>query len=150
MAEILITDPFINESCGKSYSSGVGRKTTLELLRKHNLSPNTHPRVVDLCAGEGSWAKILIERGWDPNHIVCIDRRRPENPPPEGVKWEYWDLRALATSLRNRTPLPKEVAVYRRSFDLAVMTYGLGSREGRPLFKFFVKPQGQSIIFPYY
>jgi len=74
MPEIIVTDPQINAMsrfCRRySYSdssmgkTGEERRKFFKALDKGGVSPETHPLVAELAAGDGSYAKMLLERGW--------------------------------------------------------------------------------------
>ena len=152
MAEIIIPDPEINTNPWRryTYSSEGIRLLIPSQLSHEGITPQTHPQVVDLCAGDGSIARILADNGWSLSIITCIDKLVSPTPLVEGVRWLYWDLRELAKSVIGDVSLPTEVVKKRNSFDVVCLwsgidedeTKNIGWLERKIICDFFVKPTG--------
>ncbi len=82
--------------------------------------------VADVCAGDGSVAKLLVDYGWDARKIICIDRYRSPSPLVGGVTWEYWNVDQLGLALLAEKEIPSCIERYREFFDLVVMMQALG------------------------
>src|SRR3989304_3825264 len=120
MKEIVIADPSFNSDPQSDWSFRYPADSSAmfkEFQLRRKITPNTHPLACDLFAGQGGVTAILLEQGWLPNNITCIDIGKPENhtvlygdwaSTQKAVirKWKHWDLAALATALFKKQPLP--------------------------------------------
>lgn len=90
-----------------------------EEFTEFHVTPETHPKVVELAAGDGPIAKLLVKRGWRPENITCVDRDESPNPMVPGVKWMYIDLPTLYEEYirKNLNPEP-EILAMKGAFDL--------------------------------
>lgn len=118
-------------------------------LKEQAIYPSTHPKVVDLCAGSGGVARILIGKGWKPEGITCIDYFKPERLVVEGVNWVYWDLEELGDALGSGDLLPADVLSFQHAFNLVTIRTGFLGKKGeegenmeRLVCNFFMDPSG--------
>ena len=93
-------------------------------LKADIFSPQDFPKVVDLFAGDGSWAQRLVSSGWKTEDITCIDRAQTETPLVGGLNWHYWDLALLARVIKDGNIMPDEVLGLKGKFDLAFLSFG--------------------------
>lgn len=152
MHEIIIGNPQVNNDPWRRVTFQAEALVTYigRILSAKGVTPATHGRVIDLCAGDSSIGKILVENGWNPKDILCIDKKRTETPLVEGLRWEYWDLKELAESLKRDLTLPHEISLRKGKFDLVSCWYGVDqeydksllNEEIRLLCNFFVSPGG--------
>lgn len=135
--DIVISDPQENRDKQRRYTSlisclpgfpvATGDKEGLDLSRftaEGIISPDKFPLVVDLFAGDGSWAEKLVARGWKAESITCIDKAKTLTPLVAGVNWHYWDLALLARAIKSEVTFHEEVAKLMGRFDLAFMSFG--------------------------
>ncbi len=111
-------------------------------LAKNDVNPASHPTAIDLCAGDGSIARILVDLGWNPDDITCIDLHRSRNPLVTDVRWLHWDLEALLETINDSGPLPGVVEGYKGYFDIAILAQGnmgIGMTGINTLLQFFVR-----------
>lgn len=113
-----------------------------DVLDKEGITPVTYPLVADLAAGDGSYAKMLMDRGWDLGGVTCIDFLCSPKPLITGCNWLYWNLEELDSALRQSAHLPQEITAHAESFDLVVFQ-GTHLIEER-ICDFLVKPGGYS------
>lgn len=115
--------------------------TFYDALQKEGITTETHPLALDLATGDGTYARLLVDRGWNPANITCVDYSQSPTPLVRGCTWLYWDLVELYESLRrNATRFPREIANLRGSFDLVIFQ-GCYIPEGG-ICDFFVRPNG--------
>ena len=140
---IIVTDPEENHNTYRRFTSSAlldgvvvsrVRNSLLEgklakVIAEGIISPERFPLAVDLFAGDGSWAKRLVDNGWAPANITCVDIARTETPLVDGVNWLYLDLAALA-HVANRGHLHGQVGQLRGRFDLAFSSFGAISTYG--------------------
>lgn len=93
-------------------------------IKEMNISPLTHPKVADLCAGNGRWAVRFVQNGWLPENITCIDQAIPNPSLVRGLTWLYWDLSNLGWSLKFKEPISAEVEQLKGAFDCVVTSSG--------------------------
>lgn len=129
--EIIIREPQDNEdpTRGWSYNCGSFGMILPASLKLHGITPATHPRIVDLWAGDGSCARIFVENGWQEPNIVCIDMYRSPTPLVPRAQWRYWDLRKLGYVIPYKEFLPPEVLAFKEQFDIAVSMFSYGRPE---------------------
>lgn len=96
--EIVVSHPkeipgILGDYSWREYQTNTGWRANLPKILQHaGVSPSTHPLAADLCAGDGSWAKILVENGWIESNLTCIDRCKSSAPLVLAASWRYWDL----------------------------------------------------------
>ncbi|GAB4158524.1 MAG: hypothetical protein Fur003_2330 [Candidatus Dojkabacteria bacterium] len=113
------------------------------LLSTLKVSPDTHPRVCDLCAGDGAVSTILVSNGWLPENITCIDFYKPADNLAQGSKWLYLDLRLLAQYIKLGTPIPPEIEALKGTFDFTILVRGmLRDQEQEAVCKYFTREGG--------
>jgi hypothetical protein len=122
--EIVIANPRLNTDSYRRWSYGSDPEGFRSVLAIKGITPISHPKAVDLCAGDGSFARMLVENGWNEEDITCVDRFHTTTPLVSQSTWLYWDLRALASAVMQQLPIPTEVASYRHQFDVAVLMQG--------------------------
>ncbi len=121
------------------------KKRFVEHLKEDGVTPLTHPKAIDLCAGDGSMAQILIENGWSPKNITCVDQFVTKTPLADGAKWKYINLGALASSLKIEEDLEPEIVQMKGNYDIVTLVQGhMGRVEEQAIVKFFTKPNGFS------
>jgi hypothetical protein len=154
MAEIVIAHPEINTDTLRSHAYAAEGSDKFQsyiraLLEESGATPASHPNVVDLCAGDGSMARILADQGWDESRILCVDRYISPTPLVENVRWAYWDLEALGRSLVLGEVLSEQIERYREGFDITCLVNGLPNQSayGRAISRFFSKPN--SLLLPF-
>ena len=143
--EILIPHPEINKDKhrGYSYKNPELKSLISDQIQLWHVSPTTHPRVVDLCSGDGSLAHMMTELGWQPDNITCIDLCISPTPKVQDVHWKYMNLKNLAFSLKYNWDIPPEVNEYRHTFDVVTEWLGfLGEKDRFLLSHFFSRPGG--------
>lgn len=143
MGEIIIPNPHINDSWTRRHAHTAGDcamfMPTIDLW---GLTAQSHPKVVELCAGDGPWAKAFADAGWNPQDITCIDIARTNTPLIDGAKWLHWDLDALAQGIIEDRELPDDVLEYKGRFDIVFLTYGFGISYKDILCEYFVRKNG--------
>ncbi len=147
MSEIHISHPTVNptyyERRRESYVRPRHAQWTLEAARRNNVTPTSHPRLVDCGAGDGQMAYAFVEAGWNPNNTTCIDKfASPDALVPE-ASWHYIDLQELGYALRNNQKIPTEVQKLKGQFDIVIDM--LNDREGDlglTICNFFVRKGG--------
>jgi len=126
-----------------------GRGTIWEHLNRRldeqGISFDTHPQVVDLCAGDGSIAALMVERGWSPRQITNIDLYETSTPLVDGCNWKYLDLGALAWAIECGDSINHEVTRLRHKFNVVTLVQGfLGEEHEESVVNYFLKPGGFS------
>lgn len=102
-----------------SYEKDETREMIEEFVRVYRLSPETHPRVLDLHAGDGSFAGILKRLGWPENQMVCLDKYKSPDPLVQGVRWIYVDTSPFTYELMNNNTISyNALSVFKESFDI--------------------------------
>ena len=128
MPEIIITNPLLNRDVLRAHSYDTGitgmRETFPLLLSRQGVTPVTYPRAIDLCAGDGSFARILVDNGWDETNMACVDMFCTSTPLVPRAKWLYWDLESLYSAIVLDKPIPAEVLEYQHQFDIAILWNG--------------------------
>ena len=145
MREIVIPSPRINNDNlrGYSYHDGIARYALPEALNKGGINPTSHPNAVDLCAGGGSWARLLVDNGWEESNLTCIDRLKSLTPLVPRAKWLYWDLEKLSMALLLGEPLPAEVVSLRYKLDMVFCFYSpLRMTEEQTVCEFLIRHGG--------
>lgn len=146
MGELIIENPVINDDFYRryAYEDSRFRSTFGEWLCRREITPKVYPRVLDLCAGDGSISKILVNHGWDPKNMTCVDRHKSPTPLIKGATWRYWDLEVLADYLNERREIPEEILEYKNVYDLVVLWNGfLRKTTEIAVCKFFVRSEGK-------
>jgi hypothetical protein len=146
--EIVIAEPAINHDNYRSYAyeDSTFRSVFQTGLDRRGINPATHPMALDLCAGDGSLARILVDKNWDFGNITCVDRFRTTTPLQEGVNWRYWDLKSLGYSIIDGKELPEEILNFQHKFDVVLLWNGNFTKEVDEAVCRFFAHQG-SIIF---
>lgn len=147
MKEVLRAKPRINRDDQRSWSYASGEDAKMYIAKSWpeagEVSPLTHPKIADLCAGDGSVAGIFCESGWDPRNILCVDRYRSLTPVVQGVTWGYWDVTELGRRLLHKGSIPPEVSQYQGLFDIVVHDLSGIRRELRQVVcDYLVRPGG--------
>lgn len=145
MAEIVISNPDINMDVHMYWSYDC-KELVAHLdsqLNTKGIRPDTHPLVADLCSGAGAVADLLIQRGWQPNKITCIDWSKTVSKLAPGAQWRYWDLKELSRAIKLAQPIPDECQVNRHGFDLVTLFGGfLGIENEVAVCNYLIKPSG--------
>ena len=148
MIEILIPDPDFNKDKWVDWSHNNERNAKYldSKLSEGGVTPSTHPIVVDLCAGAGSIAELLIERGWQPANITCVDQVRASGNLAPEANWYFWNIKALGEAIILRQSIPEEIQIFRQSFDLITLFGGfLGKVYEEAVCSYLIKPSGKVI-----
>lgn len=155
LPEIEIKEPKVNPE-ERKYTSftyivggGENRIEIPEMLTGMKVSPYSHPNAIDLFAGDGSGARILVDLGWKVRNILCVDLYIPRFPLVNDVEWKFWDLLSLSQSIRYGKPeIPASVLRFRGQFDIVLcLNYEYSLSETRPLSGFFKGTDGVEVIF---
>lgn len=106
-------------------------------------TPQTHPNPIDLYAGNGIVAAILVQKGWGAHNITCIDRCRPTRNLVPGATWIQWNLDMLSLSVKSNYELPTTVLAHKHTYDI-VTAMQTAARAGplSVISDFFLKPNG--------
>lgn len=64
-------------------------------LRRHKVTPQTHPLAADLFAGDGSMAWHLCNLGWRRENITCFDKVVTPTPFSGGCELEILGFRTF-------------------------------------------------------
>src|SRR3989344_7331928 len=105
-------------------SHGMDRGWISDHLNQVGVSPEFYPNVCDLCSGDGSVAAILVENGWEPSRITCVDQFKSPSPLVVGVNWNYFNITDLVWALRNGQEIPDDISRLRNLFDLVTLFQG--------------------------
>lgn len=146
MTEIIIPNPLINQDPLRDHAYRAnGLYEQREFLRTARILPTDYPVVADVCAGDGGWARILTDHGWESGNITCIDWYRTETPLVTGVNWQYWDVDQLAWEILSGRPLPVAIMSYKNRFDLVFLVNGIltSRRHINAVCGFLVRPGGK-------
>lgn len=125
--KIIVSNPNINTDAYRNFSEfGFENTHFPRIIKERGIYATTHPRAVDLAAGNSPWSVRLINNGWLAENITCIDIAIPDSPFIEGLKWLYWDTNELGHTLASSRPcvLPDEVEKLKEAFDIIVTSYG--------------------------
>lgn len=146
MPEIIIRNPILNpDELFRSYSYDTKeiREGMSEFLAR-KITKESHPKAIDLCAGDGSYARILVDNGWKGQNMTCVDRFRTRTPLVKDAVWRYWDLEQMAHELQLRQPMPEEITLLKGSFDIAFFWFSrFIKKEDRLLVcRYLVRPDG--------
>jgi hypothetical protein len=126
-----------------SYRNPITNSEIIRRLQADGIHPNTHPKAVDLYAGDGSIARILSEQGWNPQDITCIDLYLPNDPLVPNAQWIHLNLDNLYHAQQLDQPLPPEAELLRDQFDAVFMSASyIGIDHSDKVCEFFVKPDG--------
>ncbi len=127
-----------------SVDGGSMRSFIIEYLNSKKINPSTHPKVMDLCSGDGSLAAILIENGWNPSNITCVDLFKSPSPLIYGVNWKYLNIsHDLVLKVRNGQGVKKEFSLLEHSFDLVTLFQGYERSDiEQEACEYFVKSSG--------
>lgn len=121
-----------------TYNNGFAKSIVTRLIDSFGVNKDTHPRVLDLAAGDGSVAAILSEMGWDERQIVCIDKYESPTPLVKSVKWLYEDLELVASVLSDDKEPSKQLQRIHQGFDIvAIMQSPLKQWEEEALVRYF-------------
>lgn len=151
MAEIIIANPEINRDRLRAHAyqsrvSDINKDSFRISLAGLGITPDSHSNVVDLCAGDGGMARILVDLGWDESRILCVDRCVSSTPLVEKAKWVYWDLEELGRALILGRAIPEEIERYRERFDITFLVNGLTNEYyAKEVMNFFSKPNSLMI-----
>ncbi len=126
MGELVIENPVINGDPYRRYAweDSTFKSTLSRWLERRQITPETYPRAVDLCAGDGSISRLLADKGWNANNIVCVDRCKSPRPLLKGVTWRYWDLEVLAAYLAEKREVPDQILEHQNAYDLVILWNG--------------------------
>jgi hypothetical protein len=144
MREILIAQPLTNTDPYRNYSLQDKKFTNeTEVFMLGAITPGNYPKAIDLCSGDGALALFLIQRGWKPENITCVDRYISPTPLVTGVSWLYMDLNLLATALETHEPVPSCIGQLRGAFDVVTHIQGYLQRdEQKYVNEFFIRDKG--------
>src|SRR3989344_9234795 len=139
--EIVVSNPGPNKDAFSSWSYPGGKFILEPQFEIKKITPVTHPKVADLCAGDGSVARILKEMGWKEEDILCIDEARSTTPLVEHVAWKYWNLSELGYALRGDKVISPEIQQHKGRFDMVLMFQGyIGQANAQIAADFLGKP----------
>ena len=128
MSNILIENPKVNPELKKLRQwSNIPqtKKDILEHLSDWEVKPTTHKKAVDICAGDGTVAALLLEAGWRPEYVLCVDQYQSPTPlVPDDIRWEFLDIQALYNALQSDSELPNTVKQHHGQYDLAIALFG--------------------------
>jgi hypothetical protein len=117
-----------------------------EQLDLAHASPATHPKVLELFAGDAPLSYWLSRRGW--SNFTCIDMAMsPTSLAPDNTTWIYANLQELITRLTNKENVG-DFAAMANTFDIVTSTFAIQKRYFFPkrdrdiLGKFFVREGG--------
>lgn len=123
--EIVIREPQLNKDPYRDWTTHTWEnKDFPKYALKMGVSPSTHPRVADLCAGNGRWAVRFVQNGWLPENITCIDQAIPNPTLVEGLSWLHWNLRELGWRIKTGKPIPEGVERLKGTLDCVVTSSG--------------------------
>lgn len=149
MSEVLIRRPQINkeEERWRRFSSHEGRKSAERWMNlefpEHRINPMTHPNVIELAAGDGPIAWLLVNRGWKAENITCVDMYMSPSPMIPRAKWVYLNLSALYDHIWDRTDPEYEVLQMKGIFDLVTFcNSGKGIGDEEQIAEYFKRPGG--------
>lgn len=94
----------------------------LEIFEERQISPKTHPKLVDVFSGEQGAVIPFIKAGWQKQNITCIDKGMPVGEKQAGTTLT-WDLAALESALKNNETLPAEVKAHKGQYDIFTAFY---------------------------
>lgn len=98
---LLISNPPLNDNWETWFFIEDGNELTglFKLaLEEHHISPHSHPRVLELFAGDAPISYLLDKWGW--TDFTCIDWKQSKvalAPPPK--RWVYMDLDVMLRRL---------------------------------------------------
>lgn len=122
--KVLIENPPVNSEYDRlnltylrRYSSHEYNSPTFQRLFDQDVAPQTHPRVLELGAGDGPAAEFCIGKGWIPTNIICLDKVKSLTPLVAGVSWKYVNLLRLNEALEGEV-IPGDIADMRGVFDI--------------------------------
>lgn len=127
MREIIISDVRVTTEDQYYRRFSMGRDSQehiVEQLRVYGITPHTHPKAIDLFAGDGSVAAILKSVGWSEKNISCVDKYFTPTPLVEGVTWYYWNLAELGAAIVFHDEIPADIQRLRNTFDIAISRFG--------------------------
>ena len=122
--EIIINSPRLNPDYLASRTYQYDQSLVANKIVGADISPVTHPKAIDLFAGNGSVARLLSEGEWKEENIVCVDLCQPKNPLVERAQWCYWDLIQLLKAISHPESIPEEISQFRRCFDIVAIAQG--------------------------
>ena len=122
---------------------GMDRRWLIDKLERNSVTPVKHQKVCDLCSGDGSIPAILVDNGWKPGQITCIDQFKSPEPLVEGVDWKYLDISLLVWAIRRGAEIPEDLKKLQHSFDLVTLFQShAGMDIDAEACKYFAKPGG--------
>lgn len=133
------------------YNSEVSGKSLLRALDRKGITADLFPRVLDVCAGDGSIGALLLSAGWQENRITCIDQYVSPSPLLPEAQWLYYRLEVP----KLQKSIPEELSQLLSYFDLITCFNGSVSVshdaekkrvEEQWFVDFFTKPGGVAIF----
>ena len=111
-----------------------------------NLTPINHRYAVDLCSGDGVMAEILVNLGWNPRDIVCIDKFSSPTPLVTDARWLYVDLTQWADAITGNEPVPPIFMSMKSTFHIVIsaMTMEVPLQKIETVSNFLLAPGGYS------
>lgn len=100
----------------------------VEMLFKnfeHNhITPQTHPQVLELFAGDAPITHLLAQKGW--KNFTCMDMYKSFGPPlfPDSTTWIYIDLKQLAHCIEKKDE-PGEIKSLQHQFNIVTATFAI-------------------------
>ncbi len=136
MAQIEIKNPLINRSIPDWLENSPWiLQGALAILNNAGVDSLSHPRLIELCAGNGLASAAFHAAGW--SEITCVDQYLPTFPRVQ-AKWLHWDLNVLSQKLQNQIPLPDKVNLHREQYDLVIALGDIGELQEKPDLKMIV------------
>lgn len=120
------------------------------MLQMRGVTPDSHPTLVDLAAGDGSMSAIFAERGWREKNMLCVDRYESPSPLVNNATWYYLDLLDLASDIEQGKRLPREVEKMKGAFDIVtIMQVPFRRYDEETLWNYFAKGKNSLIVSQY-
>lgn len=147
-AEIIIQHPKLNTNRYRQFSFSANHKDHVDwLLQKEQITHNTHPYALDLCAGNLSGSWIFSQLLWPIQDITAIDIATPNLPIIRGVRMLYVDVNAFGKTLHYKNQdIPSKLLPLKHHFNIILSSYA----EAEPrlvtyVVDYFLKPKGKYI-----
>ena len=92
-------------------------------LKRSKITPESHPKVLELFAGDGPLADELHQLGW--RDITCVDRAKSPDPiAPKDTQWLYINLWSTAFGLKTGNDISKLESM-RNRYNIVTATFAI-------------------------